>query len=167
MTRLERRMAASAAAGRRVVNGGGTSPDGRLVTSARETDEGTLVITITGPPVESLVRVGWTLLLPDAVTSTRWLVTPLAATRRGHEAEYDVGDVRAAQAVDVSPGTVIGRALPDPGEVATAFEVVQYGSARRAWLVALREGVLPAEVREQVIGCLQAESGSRWRWAGP
>lgn len=149
---------ASVARGRRVMGGTATNPDGSLLTAARETDEGSLVITVTGPSTAWLVRVGWTLLLPHAVGPSRWLVTPLAPTRQGCSAQYDVGDVRAALAVEVRPACLVGLGDPDPSEVDTAFTVVQYGSARRAWLAALRRGTLPAGIHERVLAHLRAEN---------
>lgn len=161
--RLDRQRAAYAASGGRVSRRDVSSTDGRLTTTARETDEGTLVITVIASAVASLVRVGWTLLYPDGVGPSRRLVTPLAASRRGYVAAYDVGDVRRALAVDLSPAEPIGAAPPHPREIDAAFEAVQLGSARRAWLAALRTGVLAPWMEEQVRERLQAEPGSARR----
>lgn len=159
--RLERYRAAYAASGRRVRSGDVSSADGRLTTTARETDEGTLVITVIASAFASLVRVGWTLLYPDGVGPSHRLVTPLASSRRGYVAAYDVGDVRNALAVEVAPAELVGVALPRRSEVDAAFEAVQLGSARRAWLAALRNGVLTPWMEAQVLEQLSAEPGAK------
>ena len=161
--RLERHRAAYAASEGRVSRREVSSTDGRLTTTARETDEGTLVITVIASAFASLVRVGWTLLYPDGVGPSHRLVTPLAPSRRGHVAAYDVGDVRRALAVDLAPAELIGPVPPRPGEIDAAFEAVQLGSARRAWLAALRTGALAPWMEEQVRGRLTGEPGAARR----
>lgn len=163
VVRLERHRAAYAASEGRVGRRDVSSTDGRLTTTARETDEGTLVITVIASAVASLVRVGWTLLYPDGVGPSHRLVTPLAASRRGYVAAYDVGDVRRALAVDLTPAGPIGAAPPRPGEIDAAFEAVQLGSARRAWLDALRNGDLAPWIEVQVRERLRAEPGAAQR----
>lgn len=161
--RLERHRAAYAASDGRVSRREVSSTDGRLTTTARETDEGTLVICVVASAAASLVRVGWTLLYPDGVGPSHRLVTPLAPSRRGYVAAYDIGDVRKALAVDLAPAELIGAEPPRPGEIDAAFEAVQLGSARRAWLAALRNGVLAPWVEEQVRERLRAEPGAAKR----
>lgn len=159
--RLERHRAAYAASEGRVSRRDVASTDGRLTTTARETDEGTLVITVVAEAFASLVRVGWTLLFPDGVGPSHRLVTPLAPSRRGFVAAYDVGNVRKALAVDVTPAEPVGLVPPRAWEVDAAFEAVQLGSARRAWLAALRSGSLTPRMEEQVRDRLKAEAGTR------
>lgn len=113
-----------------------------------------------GTAAVSLVRVGWTLLYPDGVGPSHRLVTPLAPTRLGFVAAYDVGDVRSAVAVDVNPAEPVRMGQPDPGEIDAAFEAIQLGSARRAWLAALRNGSLAPRVAHQVAARLRAESAT-------
>lgn len=156
--RLVRHLAAQAASGGRVRNAVTTSPDGRLTTTARESDEGILVITVIAQAMIHLVRVGWTLLFADGVGPSHRLVTPLAPSRRGYVAAYEVGDVTRAVAVDIWPAQVLGARRVDPAEVDAAFDAVQFGNARRAWLAALRNGILPPVVEAQVTRRLRAES---------
>lgn len=142
--RLGRRLAAAAGAGGRVIAGDLVSCDGRLVTSVAETADCRLRVVIRARDgVDGLVRVAWTPLLAEGVDHPRALVTPLAPVRDGLAAEYDVDDLTNALAVDVVPATLVSASLVVLAEVAAAFDATQYGSARRAWQLALAAGSLP------------------------
>jgi len=156
--RLVRDLSAGAQSERRIHNAVATSADGSLTTVARESDEGNLVITVIARAMLSLVRVGWTLLFADGVGPSNRLVTPLAPSRHGFVAAYDVGDVTRAVAVDIWPAQPLEGRRVHRAEIDAAFDAVQFGSARRAWLAALSNGILPPDVKAQVTGHLQAES---------
>lgn len=146
--RLDRVLAPAAAGGLRVLSGSYPSHDGALVTEVHEDAEGHLIVGVhcEGPAPE-LVSLSWSLVQEDVVGATSVLVTPLAPGRVGSVVEYDLGTVETAVAVDVRPAEPFEIELLMPDDVSAAFNLIQRGSARRAWqLLAERSDLDPGIV---------------------
>ena len=149
IVRLNRELPAAAAAGSRVLTGNYASSDSRFTTSIAENEEGRLIVNVeSDEPFEGFVRFVWTAVGNESVDASKTIVTPLVESRRGWSAEYDLGSIRSAAAVDVEPAEAVAEDLVTRSEVEMAFEVVQHGSARRAWQSAIDERRLPSWITE-------------------